>query len=103
VPRPRSLSPAGSLGAGCQSLGTALRRQSYLGEESFVGHMQGPAEPRNSTDADIPRAQRRKSRTLAQWLASCENREEALTHTESALSVSAIARELGSSVSRASR
>jgi hypothetical protein len=41
---------------------------------------------------------------LAQWLASCENREETCrAHTESARSMSAIARELGWSVSRMSR
>ncbi len=65
---------------------SARRQQIDLGDESFVERMQALAEPRNSTDRDIPRAQRRKSRTLAQWLASCENREEALyrAHTESA-------------------
>jgi len=84
---------------------SALRQQIYLGDEDFVERMQALVEPRNSTDRDIPWAQRRKSRTLAQWLASCENREEALyrAHTESALSMSAIARELGLSVSRVSR
>jgi len=67
--------------------------------------MQALAESRNSTDHDIPRVRRRKSHTLAQWLASCENREEALyrAHTEGAPSMSAIARELGLSVSRMSR
>jgi REP element-mobilizing transposase RayT len=83
----------------------ALRQQIYLGDEAFVDRMQALAEPRNSTDSDIPRVQRRKARTLAQWLASCEKREEALyrAHTQSALSMSAIARELGLSVSRVSR
>jgi hypothetical protein len=67
--------------------------------------MQALARPRNRTDHDISRVQRRKARTLAQWLASCETREEALyrAHTESALSMSVIERELGSSVSRVSR
>ena len=84
---------------------SALRQQIYLGGEDFVERMQALAEPRNSTDADIPKLQRRKGRTLAQWLAGCENREEALyrAHTQSALSMSAIARELGLSVSRVSR
>lgn len=44
----------------------ALRQQIYPGREDFVDRMQALAEPRNSTDQDIPRAQRRKSRTLAQ-------------------------------------
>lgn len=84
---------------------SALRQQIYLGDEGFVERMQALAEPRNSTDHDIPKVQRRKSHTLAQWLASCENREEALyrAHTAGAISMTAIARELGLSVSRVSR
>jgi REP element-mobilizing transposase RayT/DNA-directed RNA polymerase specialized sigma24 family protein len=84
---------------------SALRQQIYLGDEAFVERMQALAEPRNSTDNDIPKIQRRKSRTLAQWLQSCENREQALyhAHTHSAMTMSAIARELGLSISRVSR
>ena len=84
---------------------SALRQQIYLGDEDFVERMQALAEPRNSTDPDIPKVQRAKVRTLAQWLASCENREEALyqAHTAGAISMTAIARELGLSVSRVSR
>jgi putative transposase len=84
---------------------TALRQQIYLGDEDFVDRMQALASPQNSADRDIPRAQRSKARSLAQWLSSCPTREEALykAHTESALSMSAIARELGLSVSRISR
>jgi putative transposase len=84
---------------------SALRQQIYLGDEAFVERMQALAEPRNSTDDDIPKIQRRKSRTLAQWMESCENREQALynAHTQSAMTMSAIARELGLSISRVSR
>ena len=84
---------------------SALRQQIYLGDEAFVERMQALAEPRNSTDDDIPKIQRRKSRTLARWIESCENREQALynAHTQSAMTMSAIARELGLSVSRVSR
>ncbi len=84
---------------------SALRQQIYLGDEAFVERMQALAGPRNSTDDDIPKIQRRKSRTLAQWMGSCENREQALynAHTQSAMTMSAIARELGLSVSRVSR
>jgi REP element-mobilizing transposase RayT len=84
---------------------TALRQQIYLGDEAFVERMQALAEPRNSTDDDIPKVQRRKSRTLAQWMATCENREQALynAHTQGAMTMSAIARELGLSISRVSR
>jgi len=50
---------------------SALRQQIYLGDEDFVVRMQALAEPRNSTDRDIPRVQRRKSRTLANgWQAA---------------------------------
>lgn len=84
---------------------SALRQQIYLGDEAFVERMQALAEPRNSTDIDIPKIQRRKSRTLAQWLQSCENREQAFynAHTHGAMTMSAIARELGLSTSRVSR
>ena len=84
---------------------SALRQQIYLGDEAFVERMQALAEPRNSTDDDIPKIQRRKSRTLAQWMQNCENREQALynAHTQGAMTMSAIARELGLSISRVSR
>ena len=84
---------------------SALRQQIYLGDEVFVARMQARAEPRNSTDSDIPKIQRRKVRTLAHWLESGETREMALyrAHTEGAIPMSAIARELKLSVSRVSR
>ncbi|MGH8864495.1 MAG: hypothetical protein ACREVZ_07600 [Burkholderiales bacterium] len=50
-------------------------------------------------------AQRRTTRSLAQWLSACASRDEALfrAHKECALTMSAIARELRLSVSRVSR
>ncbi|MFL6579359.1 MAG: transposase [Burkholderiales bacterium] len=84
---------------------SALRQQIYLGDEDFVERMQASAHPRNSTDPDIPKVQRRKSRTLAQWLENSEHREQALydAHTQGAMTMSAIAHELGLSISRVSR
>ena len=84
---------------------SALRQQIYLGDADFVERMQALADPRNSTDEDIPKVHRRKVRSLKQWLNSCDSREEALyrAYTESALSMTAMARELGLSVSRVSR
>jgi REP element-mobilizing transposase RayT len=84
---------------------SSLRQQIYLGNEAFVERMQARAEPRNTTDRDIPKAQRSQARTLAQWLKSTRGREEALyrAHTESGLTMSAMAAELGLSVSRVSR
>ncbi len=79
--------------------------RSILGDEAFVERMQALCDPGKADDHDIPKAQRRKARSLGEWLASCQTREEALyrAHTEGALNMSAMARELGLSVSRISR
>ncbi len=83
----------------------ALRQQIYLGDEAFVERMQARVEPRRSVAREIPKVQRGKPSGLQQWLASCGSREEALyrAYTESGLSMSALAVELGLSVSRVSR
>ncbi len=83
----------------------ALRQQIYLGDEAFVERMQARAERRRSVAREIPRVQRRKPNSLHYWLASCDSREEALyrAYTESGLSMTALAAELGLSVSRVSR
>jgi REP element-mobilizing transposase RayT/DNA-directed RNA polymerase specialized sigma24 family protein len=83
----------------------ALRQQIYLGDEAFVERMQKLADPQRTAAREIPKAQRRTMRSLAQWLSTCDSREEALfrAHTESALTMSAIAKEIGLSVSRVSR
>src|SRR5258708_14683205 len=83
----------------------ALRQQIYLGDEVFVERMQKMAEPQRKATREIPKAQRRTTRSLAQWLSACDSREEAmlLAHTESGLTMSSMAQELGLSVSRVSR
>lgn len=83
----------------------ALRQQIYLGDEAFVERMQKLAEPQRKAAHEIPKAQRRTARSLAQWLRDCDSREESLfrAHTESGLTMSAMAKELGLSVSRVSR
>ena len=83
----------------------ALRQQIYLGDEAFVERMQKLADPQRKAAHEIPKAQRRTTRSLAQWLRDRDSREEALfrAHTESGLTMSAIAKELGLSVSRVSR
>ena len=67
--------------------------------------MQKIADPQRTSAREIPKAQRRTSRSLAQWLSTCNSREEALfrAHTESGLTMSALAQEIGLSVSRVSR
>jgi REP element-mobilizing transposase RayT len=83
----------------------ALRQQIYLGDAEFVERMRSRAEPRRAGARETPKAQRSRPITLKQWLATCDSREQALyrAHTESGLSMTAIARELGLSVSRVSR
>jgi REP element-mobilizing transposase RayT len=83
----------------------ALRQQIYLGDENFVERMQALADPRNSTDRDVPRVQRSNVRTLKHWMSACRTREDALyrAHTESGISMTQIANEIGLSISRVSR
>ena len=83
----------------------ALRQQIYLGDEAFVERMQKIADPQRATAREIPKAQRRSIRSLAQWLGACSAREEALfrAHAESGMTMSAIAKQLNLSVSRVSR
>jgi putative transposase len=93
-----------------QGLGVALwddglRQQIYLGDEDFVDRMQALAEPPRKTTRDTPRPQRLAPRPLAHWLGVSASREEALyrAHTEGGLTMTALAAELGLSVSRVSR
>ena len=82
-----------------------MSRDAELGYGAFVERMQKIADPRRTAAREIPKAQRRTSRSLAQWLRTCDSREEALfrAHTEGGLTMSAIAGEPCLSVSRISR
>ena len=82
-----------------------MSRDAELGDGAFVERMQKSADPQRTAAREIPKAQRRTSRSLARWLSTCDSREEALfrVHTEGGLTMSAIAKELGLSVSRVSR
>jgi len=100
----------------------ALRQQIYLGDDKFVTKMQEAARDAGASgiassqlpDAtarpgvnEIPRAQTRPPQSLQGWLATDQTniREHALrlAHVEGGISLTAIARELGLSVSRVSR
>ena len=83
----------------------ALRQQIYLGDESFVERMQALADPQRAAAPEVPRVQRRRAAALQSCLAGGEPREQAMlrAHVEGALTMTAIARELGLSVSRVSR
>ena len=83
----------------------ALGQQIYLGDESFVERMQALAGDGPVGSPEVPRAQRRRTLTLQQCLDSNGPRESALrrAHVEGGMTMTALARELGLSVSRVSR
>lgn len=82
-----------------------LNRQIYLGDDEFVGRMQEAALPTAKRSAPVPKPQRSSTRSLAGWLAQCGSREEALhrAYTESGLTMTAMAAELGLTVARVSQ
>ena len=85
---------------------TELRQQVFLGDAAFVARMQSLAEHAGRNSREIPCAQRlTQERSLAHWLAACPNRASALlaAQRESGLTLTAMAAELGLSVSRVSR
>jgi putative transposase len=89
---------------------TGLRQQIYLGDAGFIERMQDLLAPtdspaRRGSLQEVPRQQRLEPVTLAQWLERSPTRERALllAHTRSGMTMTAIARELGLSVSRVSR
>ncbi len=96
-------------GVGVRLWETELRQQIYLGSEAFVQRMQEALPAANLArvrkTADIPRQQRSMSITLQQWLAGSPSRGAALmrAYRESGISMTAMAAELGLSVSRVSR
>lgn len=87
------------------ALWSGLNQQIYLGDADFVERMQALADPERKVSRETPKAHRAKARPLSYWLKHCASREEALlrAHTEGAMTMTALARELGLSVSRVSR
>lgn len=83
----------------------ALRQQIDLGDEAFVERMQALAVPQQEASRNVPRPPRNKPLTLSQWLGSSESRDQAFlcTPRQSGVSMTAIAREMGLSVSYVSR
>ena len=82
-----------------------LRGQVFLGDEAFVDKMLALAAPHQRAAVDVPKAHRKSSRTLQQCLAQAESREQGIyaAYRDSGITMSAIARELGLSLSRVSR
>lgn len=85
---------------------SALRQQSYLGDEAIVARMQEMAEPAKMASLAVPRVQRKgKAKPLMGHFRKNLNRDEAiaLAYREGRHPMTAIAREVGSSVSRVSK
>lgn len=83
----------------------ALRQQIYLGDDTFIMRTQSQVEPVRARAVDVPRTQRRaKPESIDSYMASF-SRNEAIVRAccEGGHSMSAIAREVGLSVSRVSR
>lgn len=85
---------------------TGLRQQLYLGDAAFVERMQAKASHEQRLAPDVPRPQRLSARTWPQCLALCGNDRTLalrLAYREGGMTMTALARMLGLSVSRVSR
>ena len=88
-----------------------LRQQIYLGSAEFVERMQSQwgtpqgARALPTRRIDVPKPQRARAKTLAQWMNELPTREAALraAHVQSGLSMTALAAELGLTVGRVSQ
>ncbi len=83
----------------------ALKQQIYLGDETFVVRMQALLEPERVRSAEVPRTQRRSKPDSVQAYLKAYERNEAMMRAcrEGGHTLSAIAKEVGLSVSRVSR
>lgn len=82
-----------------------LNRQVFLGDEQFVERMQELMTSNSRVSRTIPFRQRAAPKALTDWLRECGSREEALwtAHSRIGLSMTAMAAELGMSVTRVSQ
>jgi len=82
-----------------------LRQQIYLGDADFVERMQALASSQNANDRNIPKVQRTRTKMMADWLKATGSVEEALYrgHREGGLTLTAMAIEMGRTVSWASK
>lgn len=82
----------------------SLKQQIYLGDDAFIQRMQTLLEPERSRAAEVPRSQRRPRPDSIQTFLKAYERDEAIVRAcrEGGHTLSAIAREVGLSVSRVS-
>jgi putative transposase len=84
----------------------ALQGQVFLGDDNFVQRMRAQAEPQRVAHKNIPKAQRLRPRTWAQWLKHCRGeRDTALyaAYREGGMTMTALAEQARLSVSHVSR
>ena len=83
----------------------ALKQQIFLGDEAFIHRMQTLLEPERARAAEVPRTQRRARSDSIQAYLKAYERDEAMVRAcrEGGYTLSAIAQEVGLSVSRVSR
>jgi putative transposase len=84
----------------------ALRQQIYLGDDAFIARMQDLMEPAKMASLAVPRIQRqRRAKPLEGYFQQNSNRDDAiaLAYREGRHTMTAIAREVGLSVSRVSK
>ena len=97
-------------GQGMDLWAHGLNKQIYLGDDDFVQRIQQQIKPPASGAAAgsiqaIPKAQRSRPRTLAQWMQECPNRQEALrcAYVHSGISMTDLAKQVGLTLSRVSQ
>jgi REP element-mobilizing transposase RayT len=83
----------------------SLRQQVYLGDDDFVSRMQARSAAPQRLAVDVPKAQRLSALTLQDCLHRCADQATALhmAYRDGGITMTAIAQELGLSVSRVSR
>lgn len=82
-----------------------LQQQMFLGDQQFIAAAQKKATPFRMSAAEVSREHRATPLSLDEWLLGCSTQEEAIAcaYFYSHWTMTAIAKELGLSVSRVSR
>lgn len=96
---------AQSASADTARLQDGLRRQIFLGDETFVQRMLTKAASHSARGGEAPTGRRRRVRTLAQWITDAGSRETGVwrAYRDGGMTMTSIAAEMGLSVSRISR
>ena len=83
----------------------ALKQQIFLGDDTFIERMQALLEPERARSPEVPRVQRRTRKDTIRTYLKAYDRNEAVARAcrEGGYTLSAIAQEVGLSVSRVSR